>query len=83
MSRIIELKPSLEMHPYHKDHTIQDIGRDILKTMAGYHTSYSSNEYLKDLGLMTEKRTITKLGKEVAMRIFSYPDQVVLIKPED
>lgn len=79
----IILTPSKQMHEYHKEHTLDDLCTDMLKVLAGYHTSYTGNEYLIDVGLMTKNRLITKLGKEVLLRkYYKCPHGVRLIKPE-
>lgn len=80
---MIELKPSLEMHRYHKEHTLKDICEDILKMMAGYHTSYTGYEYLKDLKLLSKAGVPNKLAKAVLLE-FYYTEckSLKLVKPE-
>lgn len=83
--KTIELKVSKTMDAYYPKCTIKDIAKAIIDRIGGYHISYSAGEYLKDLGLMTEKKTITKSGKHLMHQYYSSPWQlrIELIKPKE
>jgi len=66
MSEVIKIKPSKNMHIFYPKCDIETLAQKILKVLAGYAISYSGKEYLKDVGFMTKKGTITKKGKYFA-----------------
>lgn len=60
-----EISVSKDIDKYWKNCTIKDLAEATISRLAGYYISYSAEEYLKDTGLMTVKKTITKKGKSL------------------
>jgi hypothetical protein len=84
---VMELRPSKEMWDYYfeaswkrKEITPLSVCTAIADKLAGYHISYTANEVLKDLGLLTPKGTPNKLAKE-ALHTYLHYNFFKSIKP--
>lgn len=62
----MELKPSKEIWDYTKGNiTVLFVCSAIADKLGGFHISYTANEVLKDLGLLSNKGNPNKKAKEV------------------
>lgn len=83
----IILCPSIEIWDYFKgDISIDLITSSIADKMAGFHISYSANELLKDLDLLTPKGAVSKRGlmtlaRSLHWRYHAKTNSVAIVNP--